>query len=320
MSDESSCSTEENFSSPSKIANPLPLETLAFHLATTNKFQEPQLVVTETMEKAQSFMENYSFWTDKKAHLLPFYNPNAFSGVQISHRQIQDRLSWLFQAFNGKNQVFVAPIFGLIQKTLKPECFMDHILEYSKGDHLPGDFFQKLQHLGYLSSPMVEDPGSFSNRGHLVDLFPPQMDSPVRMELFGNEIENLRIFDPSTQRTISEIKHFLIIPAREVLLNGENVLQVSQKFLKFNNPDLQTITHALRCNRYCENLEYHLPLFYEKTVTAFQYFQKPVCVWMLEEESVKTTYEKEMDLLKGFFNKKIHPLSPSEVFFQFNGG
>ena len=300
------------------ITNPLPLETLAFHLATSNKFQEPQLVITENMEKARTFMENYSSWTHQKAYLLPFYNPNAFAGVQISHRQIQDRLSWLFYALNGdKGHVFVAPISGLLQRTLKPDFFMDYSFEYSKGDTLPPDFFEKLHQLGYLSSPMVEDSGYFANRGGLVDLFSPQMKFPVRMELFGDEIESLRIFDPSTQRTISEVEHFLIIPAREVLLNKDNSFQASQKLLKFDNPDLQIIANSLRGNQYCENLEYHLPLFYEKTAIALEYFQNSSCVWMLEELNIESTCEKEMDLLKGFFNKNFHPLPPSELFADF---
>ncbi len=300
------------------ITNPLPLETLAFYLATSNKLQEPQLVITETMEKARIFMENYSFWIDKKAYLLPYYNPNAFAGVQISRRQIQDRLSWFFYALNeNQARVFVAPFFGLLQKTMKPDLFMDGHFQYFKGDNIPPDFFEKLHRLGYLSSPMVEDPGCFANRGGLIDLFSPQMEFPVRMELFGDEIENLRIFDPSTQRTISEIEHFLIIPAREVLLNEKNCFQASQELLKFDNPDLQTITNSLRCNRYCENLEYHLPLFYEKTATAFQYFQKPPCVWILEELDLKASYEKEMNLLNSSFNKNLYPLSPSELFSGF---
>ena len=299
------------------MTNSLPLEALAFHLAKSNKLQESQLVITENMEKARAFLENYSFWTNKKAYLLPFYNPNAFAGVQINRHQIQDRLSWLFRAFNENNEVFVAPIFGLLQKTLKPDFFMDHIFEYSKGDYLPSDFLEKLHQLGYLSSPMVEDPGSFSNRGNLIDLFSPQMEFPIRIELFGDQIESLRNFDPFTQRTVSEIKHFLIIPAREVLLSNDNGLQVSQKLLKFNNPHLQTITNSLRCNQYCENLEYYLPLFYKKTVTAFQFFQKSVCVWTLEEKNIKTTYEKEMGLLKNLFNKHFHPLLPCELFAAF---
>ncbi len=297
------------------ITNSLPLESLAFHLATSNKLHGPQLVITENMEKADLFMENYSFWTNHKAHLLPFYNPNAFAGVQISHPQVQDRLSWFFHALNGhKTHVSVAPILGLLQKTLSPDIFMDHSFEYSKGSSLPGGFFENLHQLGYLASPMVEDPGHFTNRGGLVDLFPPQMEFPVRMELFGDDIESLRVFDPLSQRTISEIECLTIIPAREVLLNEENCLRASQRLLKFDNLELQTIGNSLRSHEYCENLEYHLPLFYKNTATAIEYCQNSVCIWMLEELNVETNYEKEMDLLKGFFNKNLHPLPPSQLF------
>ena len=92
------------------LTSALPIESLAFYLATSKKLQGPQLVVTETMEKAQQFLENYEFWTDRKAHLLPHYDPHVFAGVQISHRQVQQRLSWLFHGLN-ENESHVISLF-----------------------------------------------------------------------------------------------------------------------------------------------------------------------------------------------------------------
>ena len=298
------------------VTSALPLQTLAFYLG-TGRLQGPQLVLTENMEKARAFVESYSFWTDRKIHLLPFYDPNTFCGVQISRRQIHDRLSWFFYALND-DHTFVAPILGLLQKTIAPDLFMDHCFEYSKGDCLPSNFFEKLHGLGYQSSPLVEDRGCFANRSGLVDLFPPHMSFPIRVELFGDTIESLRIFDPSSQRSLGEINHFAITPAREVLLNGENHVQASQKLLSFQQPDLQTMANRLRRNQYCENMEFHLPVFHKQTATPFDYFQNSPCIWILESLCVEAACQKEQNQLENLFDKKVHPLSPSELFADFS--
>ncbi|MEM7645606.1 MAG: hypothetical protein AAF203_01740, partial [Pseudomonadota bacterium] len=222
------------------LTSPQPVESIAYYLATSAKLKGPQLVITEDMEKAQHFLESYSFWTQRKAHLLPGYDPSAFSGVQIRPSQVADRLSWLSAAINeNENHVFVAPILGLLQKTLPTDLFYDQCVEFSVGDDLPDDFFEKLYQMGYQANPVVEDRGRFSNRGGLVDIFSPQMTSPVRLELFGQEIESLRLYDPGTQRTIREVDSFLVIPAREVLLTKNNAMEAMQKLLPMNQPELQ---------------------------------------------------------------------------------
>lgn len=300
------------------ITSHLPMEALAFYLATSRSLQGPQLVITESAEKASRFVENFQFWTQEPVHILPHYDPSVFAGVQISQRQIQDRLKWLYSALNNDGpRVFVAPILGLLQKTLPPEQFLDHCFQFSKGGQLDPHFFEKLYKIGYLSSPIVEDRGQFANRGGLVDIYSPQMKFPVRIELFDDEIESLRVFDPNTQRTIEEIETFTVAPAREVLLNAKNALSASQKLLKINSPELQVMANHLRRDEYSENLEYHLPLFYDHPHSALDYFQKNPTVWTLEHLNIETQRQKEMGLYQGFYDANQHPLKPEQLFFDF---
>ena len=262
-------------SSPSsfRLNTPLPCESLAFYLAQSKKRRKPQLVVTENIEKAKEFMAHYGFWTDQSPSLLPDYDPHLWAGVQIRYGQIHQRLSWLFQALTKTEaSVFVAPITALLQKTLPPETFLDQCIEFSPGDEWPPDIFNRLHGMGYVASPLVEDAGQFSNRGGLVDIFSPQMKNPIRIELFGTEIESLRCFDSTTQRTIQEVDQFTLIPAREVLLDSQNTLSASQTFLKLQNPELHVMANHLRLKQYCENLEYHLPLFHPKALSPFVFF------------------------------------------------
>jgi transcription-repair coupling factor (superfamily II helicase) len=71
--------------------------------------------------------------------------------------------------------------------------------------------------LGYESGAVVETPGQFSRRGGIVDIWPPNLHKPLRIELFGDEVDSLRIFDPSTQRTVARVEQAWIGPASETL-------------------------------------------------------------------------------------------------------
>src|SRR4029453_11207124 len=80
---------------------------------------------------------------------------------------------------------------------------------------------RKLANMGYQNSPLVEDLGTFSVRGGLIDVFSPLYDKPVRLEFFGDTIESIRAFDPETQRTVDSLKEIILLPAREVIVSEE---------------------------------------------------------------------------------------------------
>jgi len=301
------------------LTTPLPLEVLAFYLGQTKGLSRPQIVVTENQSQAQAFAHAFQFWSDKDVVILPSYDPSVYSDVLLSPRQIHERLRWLYLALNeNESHIFVAPIMGLLQKTLPAECLLDHCFDLKKGDELPPDFFDRLQQMGYQPHPLVEDPGSFSNRGGLVDIFSPQMKHPVRIELFDTQIESLRYFDQNLQRSFGEVDQITLIPSREVLLNEKNSLKASPQLLRLNQPDLESIVNDLRRGLYAENLEYHLPLFYDSCGHPLDYFVEKPTAWFLEELNVETSRQHSMDHLFQLFNEKRHPLSPDQIFSDLN--
>lgn len=301
------------------LTTPLPLEVLAFYLGQTKGASSPQLVVTENQSQAEAFAHAFRFWSEKDVVILPSYDPSVYSDVLLSPRQIYERLKWLFLALNeNESHIFIAPIMGLLQKTLPVDTLMDHCFELGKGDELPSGFFDRLQEMGYQPRPLVEDPGSFSNRGGLVDIFSPQMEHPVRIELFDTQIESLRYFDQNLQRSLGEIYQVTLIPSREVLLNEKNSLKASPQLLQLNQPDLESIVNDLRRGLYSENLEYHLPLFYENCGHPLDYFSEKPTTWFLEELNVETTRQYSMDQHFQLFNEKRHPLTPDQIFADLN--
>ena len=112
----------------------------------------------------------------------------------------------------------VSSTAAALRKTVAPDALLDahHILR--KGDRVQlADLFSRWVALGYQREDGVEVPGTFSLRGGIVDVFPPSSHLPFRMELWGDEVESIRLFDPSSQRSVTVVEEVDVSPARDTL-------------------------------------------------------------------------------------------------------
>ena len=107
-----------------------------------------------------------------------------------------------------------------------PQRFLVHCLSLRKDeDSPPEQVRQHLQEVGYVEDDPVTEPGEFSLRGGILDVFPPQMTNPVRLEFFGDRLESLRTFDVETQRSIQGIDSVQIVPMREICLSRDTLIR-----------------------------------------------------------------------------------------------
>ncbi len=130
---------------------------------------------------------------------------------------------------------------------------------------------------GYHPDTVVEEPGAFSRRGGLVDVFPPNLLQPVRIELFGDEIDSLRIFDPTTQRSEQRIDRFSLAPATEALprLSSFAAQRVEDFDLSLCHPPARTEYQEDLVNLsegvFFRGIEFYLPFFYSQSATLLDY-------------------------------------------------
>ncbi|TME11721.1 MAG: transcription-repair coupling factor [Chloroflexi bacterium] len=119
----------------------------------------------------------------------------------------------------GKAKVLVASVQALLQHTLSPGDLPDEPLELRVGArHAQGALLHELFQLGYAPVLEVAGRGEFARRGGIVDVFPPSAELPVRVESFGDEIDSLRAFDPTDQRTTGRVDRVVLLPASEFLV------------------------------------------------------------------------------------------------------
>ncbi len=132
------------------------------------------------------------------------------------------RLEALAALASGEPSLIVSSRRATMRPTLAPEVLASTAIELAPGGQADlNRLAAQLTDLGYTREPLVEEPGQFSVRGGILDVFPAAGRAPVRAEFFGDEIESLRLFDPGNQRSVMSVPRVTIRPGRELVLGPE---------------------------------------------------------------------------------------------------
>ena len=199
--------------------NIYPFIVSALHVETG----KPLLVITDTPEQALRFYQDIQtflnvFCSDKaEAMLFPSFDVLPYENISPDPQIIQKRMNVLKNFTVNKKEfirtVLIADIKALLPKLASPESFKKSSIEFNTGDLLKKEEFLKLLvNQKYRSVEIVEERGEFSSRGGIIDFFPRASEKPIRVELFGDQIESIRFFSPSTQRSLEKINHYTLSP------------------------------------------------------------------------------------------------------------
>ncbi|ATB30992.1 transcription-repair coupling factor [Melittangium boletus] len=190
----------------------------------------PLVCVAPDEEAADALAHDLAFFlggkgTAREPHVLrlPADEILPYDELSPDGEAVADRLGALFHLSQGTRfPALVVSLRGLLRKVIPPAVMKALSERLAVGQDFDRDeLARKLAHMGYLSSPLVEDLGTFSVRGGLVDVFSPLYDKPVRIEFFGDTVESIRVFDPETQRTVDALPEIILLPAREVIFSEQ---------------------------------------------------------------------------------------------------
>jgi len=215
-----------------------------------NQGHRPILVLTRDSETASDLHDDLSV-------LLPESEVGHFPARQILPYDFKApvgeimgrRISTLAALQAGSVSVVVAPIRALLEPTITPGDLAAHTLHLKTGDEAElDDIVRRLIKLGFTRVPNVEEVGDFALRGGLIDFFSPGAEAPVRVELFGDEIDTIRQFEVATQRTVRRVDDVKLYPRREILITQqtleEHLEQLSEEDAEYirrrylNDPEL----------------------------------------------------------------------------------
>ena len=154
----------------------------------------------------------------------------AYERSELVADETAARVAALSAWRSGRARVLVASVQALLQHTIAPDDLPAEPRELRVGARLHQDrLLHDLFDLGYSPVTEVAGRGEFARRGGIVDVFPPSMDLPIRIEFFGDEIDSLRAFDPTDQRTTGKVERAVLLPASEFLLPTTGVAALRER-------------------------------------------------------------------------------------------
>lgn len=195
--------------------------------------------------------------------LLPDWDPDPYSGITPSIRTRIERIGLLSKIHSpaGKPRLIFSSWRSAFQITPSRRFLESNRVVLRAGDTFEArdTLTRKLVELGYAKVELVEDEGTFSIRGEIIDLFPPSEEQPLRIELFDTQIERMRYFDVETQRSLDseiDLQTVSIGPAREFVVSETNVQEIRERIKSFC--DDNGISRAVRdpINHLLSNLSY----------------------------------------------------------------
>jgi len=251
-----------------EAARPYLIAALRRHLAV------PLLVVAPRRDRAQEFYDQLRVWSPEPGVYL-FREPDVlpYERIPWDRETIQGRLEALAATVSdagwgeGCAPLLVTTARGLVQKTIPRPTFLKGLHRLSLGEEVSRErLLSSWLRLAYKPVSIVEEPGTFSVRGGILDIFPPGSGEPVRIELLGEEIESLRTFDPATQRSRGRLSSVTITVAREALpqdgdrLGGYDLSSSNPQAAEEWSQELA----ALSRGEVFPRLEFYLPLLYDQ--------------------------------------------------------
>ncbi len=233
---------------------------------------------------------------------------------------ISERLETLYRLPSIQKGILVAPVQTVMQRLPPRNYIRARSLVISTGQDLSLDDFRlRLIDGGYESVSSVMEHGEFTVRGSLIDLFPMGSKFPYRIELFDNEIESIRTFDPENQRTIDVVDKINMLPAREFPLDEQGIKQFRQSFRSEfeGNPQQSIIYKEVSQAMAPAGIEYYIPLFFETTSTLFDYLPDNTLIFRPQDVYQHAAeFEKEINQRYEQARHDIErPLLPPERIF-----
>ena len=166
-------------------------------------------------------------------------------------------------------------------------------------------YFSKM---GFVQTPTVTEPGDYAIRGGIIDVFPPGESGPVRMDLFGDELESARRFDPVTQRTVENLDRIEFAPVSEVILDDVSINRFRNNYRKeFGSAGLDDpLYEAISAGRKHQGYEHWAPYFHDGMETIFDHLPNAV---IFMDENIESIHNSRWDGINDQYEARLEALN-----------
>lgn len=261
-----------------------------------------RLIITYNELKAKEIYEDYKLY-DKNVYLYPAKDIIFYSADIHGNAIVRERLKILKRYIENQPTTIVMSIDGAMDRVLPVELIRDCVISIEDTGTVDLSKLQnQLVHLGYERQAQVGGPGEFAVRGGIIDIFPLTEEVPYRIELWGDEVDSIKTFDVSSQRSIENVQNIKIYPASEIILDSGRILKGKKKIQEEEKEyaaklrgEVKTEEAARIYNiieEFCDmvenfqgavNVDSYINYFYEHTVSFLDYFQTDNAIVFVDE-------------------------------------
>jgi len=274
------------------------------------------VVVTHSEKRAREIYEDFLLYT-KDVSYYPAKDFIFYSADIHGTLTIRERLNTICRLVEGQKAVIVTTIDGLMDKLIPIRQIKENVLTFQCGDMVNLNKLQKeLISMCYERVGQVELSGQFAIRGGIIDIFPLSEESPIRIDLWDDEIDSIKYFDVESQRSITMLEEVSVYPATEYILSQEQIAsglkkiheemtETEQKFRKDMKTEeahriktvINDFTEQLKMGNTNVSVDSFINYFYEETSSLIEYLEQENTIFLLDEparlEERSSIVEKE---------------------------
>jgi transcription-repair coupling factor (superfamily II helicase) len=258
-----------------------------------------------------------------------------FDSYYHSHQLENNRILGIDKMAKGDFDVVVTSVDGILEKILPVNHYLDNRMNIKVAEDINlEDFLEFLQTTGYSREEIVETKGSYSLRGGILDVYSPNYDYPVRIELFDEEIDSIRSFDPETQKSIEKMDMIEIISAKEVFIPEAKRKEFLEKLVKqlesfkssINEEKINSIQNLIDYfqggGKYIDGVDKYINLIEENLGCILDFFtNEDLIVFQDSNRIIEKFKNGRENYIEGFKNLmelgKVLPVQ-SQIIFEYN--
>ena len=233
-------------------------------------------VVTSDANDGQRLIDELAFFDPQlRTCLFPDWETLPYDSFSPHQDLISERLATLWRISQGEADVIVVPATTALYRVAPPQFLAGYTFHFQVKQKLEeAKLKSQLTLAGYSHVTQVVSPGEYAVRGGLIDLFPMGSPVPYRVDLFDDEIDSIRTFDPDSQRSLYPVPEVRLLPGREFPMDDDARAKFRSRWRELleGDPTKSRIYKDMGNGVATAGIEYYLPLFFDETASVFDYF------------------------------------------------
>jgi transcription-repair coupling factor (superfamily II helicase) len=278
-------------------------------------------IVTADATDAQRLLEEIGFFApDLRCALFPDWETLPYDSFSPHQDLISERLATLWRISQGDADVVVVPATTVLYRVAPPSFLAGYTFHFKDKQKLEEARLKaQLTLAGYSHVTQVVSPGEYAVRGGLIDLFPMGSTVPYRVDLFDDEIDSIRTFDPDSQRSLYPVPEVRLLPGREFPMDDDARAKFRSRWRELleGDPTKSRIYKDIGNGVATAGIEYYLPLFFDETATVFDYIGVDATVVLHGdlERSFQQFWQDTQDRYRLVRGDPERPALPPETLF-----